>query len=199
MRFNRLQIQVLRGGAPELLGEAREAASSLDGTSDPQMKSLSTNLKATASLWEGDYEATFEMSIGDTTPWGFLLMMSSALALRDLERVAQAMAAIEQHGVEGRLTRTYRKIAAAGALAIQGDSAAAAAFVEALDLWKRVSWPLGVVAYQALACMLLGRDDPVGRRFGLEALQWIRSKGAHHLEQLWGDWLPIDDAVSETA
>jgi len=200
MQFNRLQIQILRGGSPELLDQAREVVSTLDGTSDPQMKSLSNNLKATTSLWEGDYEATFEMTIGDTTPWGFLLMMFSALALRDLERVARAMAAIEQHGVEGRLTRTYRKIAAAGTLAIQGDSAAAgAAFVEALDLWKRLNTPLGVVAYQALACMLLGRDDPVGRRAGLEAQHWIRTKGAYHLEQLWADWLPIVDAVSESA
>ena len=200
MQFNRLQIQILRGGSPELFDEASEAVSTLDGTSDPQMKSLLANLKATISLWKGGYEATFDMTIGDETPWGFLLMMFSALALRDLERVAQAMAAIEEHGVEGRLTRTYRKIAAAGTLAIQEDSAVAGvAFVEALDLWKRVASPLGVVAYQALACMLLGRDDPAGRRAGLEALQWIRSKGAYHLEQLWADWLPIDDAASDTA
>jgi len=200
MRFNRLQIQILRGGSAELLDEAKQVASSLVGTSDPQMKSLSANLKATTSLLKGDYEATFDMIISDTTPWGFSLMMFTALALRDVERVEQAMAAIEQHGVEGRLTKTYRMFAAAGALAIRGDSAAAAVvLVEALDIWRRLESPFGVAAYQALACMLIGRDQPAGRRFGLEALEWIRSKGAHHLEELWADWLPIDDVASESA
>jgi len=110
------------------------------------------------------------------------------------------MAAIEEHGVEGRLTRAYRMIAAAGALAIQGDSeAAAAAFVEAIDSWERVVNPMDVVRYQAVACMLLGRDHPEGRRVGLESLGWIRSKGARYLEELWAEWLPIEEAARETA
>ena len=110
------------------------------------------------------------------------------------------MAAIEEHGVEGRLTRAIRMIATAGTLAIEGDSeAAAAAFVEALDFWKRVVNPMDVVECQALACMLLGRDHPEGHRAGLDALQWIRSKGAHYLEELWADWLPVEGATSEIA
>ena len=199
-RFNRLQIQILRGGSPELLEEAMEVASAFDGTSDTQMLSITTVLKATVSLLKGNHRAAFDMTIGDTTPSGFLLMMFSALALGDLERVEQAMAAIEEHGVRGRLTRAYRMIAAAGALVIQGDSeAAAAAFVEAIDSWERVVNPMDVVLYQAVACMLLGRDHPEGRRVGLESLGWIRSKGAHYLEELWAEWLPIEEAASETA
>ena len=199
-RFNRLQVQILRGGSPELLEEATEVASSFDGASDPQMLSLSSGLKATVSLLKGDHGAAFDMTIDDTTPWGFILMMFSALALRDIERVEQAMAAIEEHGVEGRLTRAYRVMAAAGTLAIQGDpEAAAAAFVEALGAWKRIANPLEVVWYQALFCMLVGRDHPEARRAGTEALQWIRSKGAYYLEELWADWLPIEEAASETA
>ena len=197
-RFNRLQLEILRGGSPQLLGETMEAASAFEGSPDRQIQSFSALFKAIARILQGRYEDAFDEVVDDGSPYALVITVFTALAAKDPVRVGRAIQSVNEHGLRGRLTDALQSISAAGDRALRGEKEPAA-FVEALDLLDRVVYPLDMAAFRSAASMLLGSDHPEGRRIGVEALDWIRQTGAIYLEELWGDWLPIERASSETA
>jgi len=183
-------IRSLRG-EPGALEELHGLAGQWDGATDTQLRGYVASMKAGASMISGDFEGMYEWSLLDRSPTGFVLLMEAAIALWDRDLIRDAVEFIEEHGLEGRLSRAARRLRDAAIAVQDGSEGAAIAMSDAVDEWCRHVDPLGKAFMRVVFCKAMPDDDGA-RRAGVTGLQWLHDHGMTALVELAVDWVPED-------
>lgn len=171
---------------------------------EPQQRYLNETIRAFMELFLSGPEAAFDVAMNAPYPfgypWHFRAAAVSAVLLQDPVRIEAVRDGLAKNPTVGRRVRTLEGLIDAAIAELEGRHDEAAALLgEILDLETKIEARAQRTENQALAALILGLDDPLGREAGTAAKDWFGSIGAVGYLAVFADALPDDTEQDEAA
>ena len=166
--------------------------------SDPQVRMYFEWFTLSSYILDRDWERVAREGANIPLPWSLEGALLASIRLRDAELGAAALTAIERDlPASGRLGRALRHLGE-GAIQVlrENHDEGMATMGAGMELMTKVGLPVEVADWQTAFAGLVGLDHPAALAPATAAQEWLRSVGAHGLEQIWADGLPADNAAA---
>jgi tetratricopeptide (TPR) repeat protein len=194
---NRSWIEGVRALPPGIGQRLRDQLAAYP-VSDPQVRMYFEWFKLSSYILDRDWERVAREGANIPLPWSLEGALLASIRLRDAELGAAALTAIERDlPASGRLGRALRHLGE-GAIQVlrENHDEGMATMGAGMELMTKVGLPVEVADWQTAFAGLVGLDHPAALAPATAAQEWLRSVGAHGLEQIWADGLPADTAAA---
>jgi len=187
-----LVIEGYRTPDPTVGTRLREEIESWESSGDSVLARGAGLQRMLALLYDRDWVAVFEATIGNPITWAVEGALSAAIRLRDPERVAGALDLVAAAiAPRSPLDQGLRGIGEGALTVLTGDPEHGAARIEAaLTTLDQVALPYEKADWRSAAAALLGPDHPLASGWAQHSRAWIREVGALGLERVWAEGLP---------
>jgi class 3 adenylate cyclase len=190
--------EMYRHPSPGVFDRARRILSHWEDSTDPQMRSMVDAVHAMIDVLVGDIDAALARSMpSDLGTDAMAAVVAASMWSRDPLHLQRALTYVEGLPMQGRFTGAVRGLLVATLEAVEGRTdAAVSGFTAAIDTLDAVGTGMDRVQARALFAATVGLDRPEAAAAARDALEWIRSVGAHQLERAWAAGLPREAGVA---